>query len=129
MQESIELTEEQQSGTTPPAEATAEAPAPEETDTTVEAVDDPAETIVEPEAPAAEMVAAEAAAMQTEEAPEASESEAPAVPLISTNSVTSVPGCEYSISLMPSVTSVGQLAIMPQVLTSSNVPLAVSQVH
>ena len=46
LQETIELTEENQGGTTPPAEATAEAPAPEQTDTAAVAVDDPAEPAV-----------------------------------------------------------------------------------
>jgi small subunit ribosomal protein S1 len=48
LQESIELTEEQQGGTTPPAEAIAEAPAPEQTDAASVAADDPAETIAVP---------------------------------------------------------------------------------
>ena len=48
------MTEEQQGGTTPPAEATAEAQAPEETDATVVVADDPADTTVEPEVAAPE---------------------------------------------------------------------------
>ena len=48
------MTEEQQGGTPPPAEATAEAQAPEETDATVAVADDPAETITEPETAALE---------------------------------------------------------------------------
>ena len=70
------MTKEQQGGTTPPAEATAKAPAPEETDATdatVAVVDDPAGTAtVEPEAGAS--------AEATDEAPIAevpAESEAP----------------------------------------------------
>ncbi|HLA16058.1 MAG TPA: S1 RNA-binding domain-containing protein, partial [Candidatus Limnocylindrales bacterium] len=55
------MTEEQQGGTTPPAEAIAEAPAPEQTDATVAVADDPAET------PIAESQGAEA----TETAPSA----------------------------------------------------------
>ena len=53
------MTEEQQGGTTPPAEATAEAPAPEETDATLVVADDPAETVVEAEVAAAEVPSAE----------------------------------------------------------------------
>ena len=41
------MTEEEQGGTTPPAEATAPAPAPEQTDAAPVAVDDPASTVVE----------------------------------------------------------------------------------
>ncbi|MEW5992609.1 MAG: 30S ribosomal protein S1 [Chloroflexota bacterium] len=41
------MTEEQQGGTTPPAQATAEAPASEQTVATVAVADDPAETITE----------------------------------------------------------------------------------
>ena len=40
------MTEEEQGGTTPPAEATAPAPAPEQTDAAPVAVDDPANTVV-----------------------------------------------------------------------------------
>ncbi|HSO30780.1 MAG TPA: 30S ribosomal protein S1, partial [Candidatus Sulfomarinibacteraceae bacterium] len=67
------MTKEQQSGTTPPAEATAEAPAPEETDTTVVAVADPAENIVEPEIVPDEAPATEPAATPAEDAPPAGE--------------------------------------------------------
>ena len=65
------MTEEQQGGTTPPAEATAEAPAPEEADATIAVADDPAETILEAEATAAEASSAEvsSAAEIAEEAP------------------------------------------------------------
>jgi len=48
----IELTEEEQGGTMPPAEAIAEAPAPEQTDPAPDAVDDPAETAVAAAPPA-----------------------------------------------------------------------------
>jgi small subunit ribosomal protein S1 len=63
LQESIELTEEQQGGTTPPAEAPAEAPAPEQTDAAPLAVVDPAET------PSADAPEASAPIVEVEEAP------------------------------------------------------------
>jgi small subunit ribosomal protein S1 len=72
------LTEEQQGGTTPPAEATAEAHASEQTAATVAVADDPAETTtMEPdEAPAEAEAIAEAEVPEAEaEVPEA---EAPA---------------------------------------------------
>ncbi len=47
MQETTDLTEDKQGGTTPSAEAIAEAPAPEQTAATVAVVDDPAETAAE----------------------------------------------------------------------------------
>ncbi len=81
------MTEEQQGGTMPPAEAIAEATAPEQTDAASNAADDPAEIPVAdtaealtapteaPEAPEAE---APADAAAEESAPEAPEAEAPA---------------------------------------------------
>jgi len=65
------LTEEQQGGTTPPAEAPAEAPAPEQTDAAPLAVVDPAET------PSAE--AAEASAPIVDVEPDAAPVDAPSV--------------------------------------------------
>jgi small subunit ribosomal protein S1 len=72
------LTEEQQGGTTPPAEATAEAHASEQTAATVAVADDPAETTtMEPdEAPAEAEAIAEAELPEAE--PEVPEAEAPA---------------------------------------------------
>ena len=53
------MTEEEQGGTTPPAEATAPAPAPEQTDAAPVAVDDPASTVVEETTEAADEPAPE----------------------------------------------------------------------
>jgi small subunit ribosomal protein S1 len=64
------LTEEQQGGTTPPAEATAEAPVPQETDATVAVADDPANTAtVEPETAAATDAAQPEAPESVDETP------------------------------------------------------------
>ena len=72
MQEINNLTEEEQGGTTPPAEAVAEAPAPEQTDAAPVVADDPAETPVleVPEAAAADEPAADAHVVAAELAPE-----------------------------------------------------------
>ncbi len=72
MQEINNLTEEEQGGTTPPAEAVAEAPAPEQTDAAPVVADDPAETPVleVPEAAAADEPAADAHVVAAESAPE-----------------------------------------------------------
>ena len=75
MQETTELTNEQQGGTMPPAEAIAEAPAPEQTDAAPDAADDPAEILVTDIAEAATAtveapVEAEEAPVEVAEAPE-----------------------------------------------------------
>ena len=73
MQETTELTEEQQGGTPPPAEAIAEAPAPEQTDAASVAADDPAEI------PVADVADATTEPDEAPEAPDAEpEPEAPA---------------------------------------------------
>ncbi|MBI3746192.1 MAG: 30S ribosomal protein S1 [Chloroflexi bacterium] len=84
------MTEEEQGGTMPPAEAIAEAPAPEQTDPAPDAVDDPAETAVADapavidEAGTADAVAptdavANAPAAVVDPTPEAAPADAPAV--------------------------------------------------
>ncbi len=73
------MTEEQQGGTPPPAEAIAEAPAPEQTDAAPVAADDPAET---PVVDAAEVAIESVAAPIAEPTAEATAEEAPEVEVV-----------------------------------------------